>query len=133
MDKMKRQSEDSQRVQLDSRLLHEVIQNINKNISSFLNNAKKNIKGGKKKKTNIITLSEEAEKSISILNKAEKITKGAKVLKTLGNCDVMENIACYLDNQDLGSLYETSHTLRIVSAFIFLVFICQYFYFNEFI
>ena len=131
---MERQSEDSQkRVQLDSRLLHEVIQNINKNISSFLNNAKKNIKGGKKKKTNIITMSEEKDKSISFLNKPEKITKRAKVLKTLGNCDVMENIASYLDIQDLGSLYETSHTLRMVSAFIFLVFICQYFYYNKFI
>ena len=80
--------------------------------------------GVKKRKADITTLSEE---------EAKENSKRAKVLKTLGNCDVMENIASYLDIQDLGSLYETSHTLRMVSAFIFLVFICQYFYFNEFI
>ena len=37
--------------------------------------------------------------------------KEVKALKSLGNCDVMEHLASYLNNQDLGSLYDTCVTI----------------------
>ena len=61
------------------------------------------LEGVKKRKADITTLSEE---------EAKENSKRAKVLKTLGNCDVMENITSYLDYQDLGSLYETCQTVK---------------------
>ena len=38
--------------------------------------------------------------------------KEDKVLKILGNRDVMEHLASYLNNQDLGSFYETCQTVK---------------------
>ena len=37
--------------------------------------------------------------------------KEVKVLKSLGNCDVMEHLAIYLNNQDLSSLNDTCVTV----------------------
>ena len=68
--------------------------------------------GGKKRKEEVITLDEEEDRNIKDNESNKRIDKKKEVLKSLGNCDVMENIASYLNNQDLGSLYETCQTLK---------------------
>ena len=69
--------------------------------------------GGKKRKAYAITLSEEEDRNMKAdeSNKSNE-KKEIQVLKSLGNCDVMENLASYLKNQDLGSLYETCQTAK---------------------
>ena len=36
----------------------------------------------------------------------------ARVMRALGNRDVLEHLASFLDNQDLGSFYETCQTVK---------------------
>ena len=68
--------------------------------------------GGKKRKEEVITLDEEEDRNMKDNESNKRIDKKKEVLKSLGNCDVMENLASYLNNQDLGSLYETCQTLK---------------------
>ena len=53
--------------------------------------------------------STEAEKKTTHCSKKEKMgpedIHTAKVMRVLGNPDVMEHLASFLDNQELGSLY----------------------------
>ena len=72
------------------------------------------LEGGKKRKADITLSEEEEDRNMkgNESNKRIEEKKEVKVLKSLGNCDVMEHLAGYLDNQDLGSLYETCPTVK---------------------
>ena len=55
-----------------------------------------------------VVLNKKANECEERINKKKKV----KVLKSLGNSEVMENLASYLSNQDLGSFYETCQTVK---------------------
>ena len=72
------------------------------------------LEGGKKRKEEVITLDEEEEDRNKEDNESSKRIekkKEVKVLKSLGNCDVMEHLASYLNIQDLSSLNDTCVTV----------------------
>ena len=55
-----------------------------------------------------VVLNKKANECEERINKKKKV----KVLKSLGNSDVMEHLASYLNIKDLGSLYETCQTVK---------------------